>query len=129
MQSAALLELAGGHVPLGRRRWQSARLLRLWERGRVAGRGGEWVPLQLQLERALGGKVEGELLRVSILELVPQGQREQLVLFNHGERDTSAWELRAAVLESEYGRGLVYASAATRGQAIGYYMGTTTAQR
>jgi len=57
------------------------------------------------------------------LVLVPQGQREQLVLFNHGERDTSAWELRAAVLESEYGRGLVYASAATRGQAIGYYDG------
>ena len=62
-------------------------------------------------------------------KLVPQGQREQLVLFNHGERDTSAWELRAAVLESEYGRGLVYASAATRGQAIGYYDGAEVSEQ
>jgi len=34
------------------------------------------VPLQLQLEGALGGQVEGELLGVGILELVPQGQHE-----------------------------------------------------
>jgi len=50
----------------------------------------------------------------------PAGAREQLVLFNHGEEDGPAdQEVRAAILESEYGRGLYYASKVSRGREIG----------
>ena len=54
----------------------------------------------------------------------PAGAREQLVLFNHGERGGQAvQEVRAAILESEYGRGLYYASEASHGRELGYYDG------
>ena len=54
----------------------------------------------------------------------PAGAREQLVLFNHGERGgQEVQEVRAAILESEYGRGLYYASGVSRGREIGYYDG------
>ena len=46
------------------------------------------------------------------------------MLFNHaamtGETD---WEIRAAVLRSAYGRGLVYTCTAKCNQALGYYGG------
>ena len=52
------------------------------------------------------------------------GEREQLVLYNHGvEGGPADQEVRAAILESEYGRGLYYASDASRGREIGYYDG------
>ena len=42
----------------------------------------------------------------------------------HGPRGgVGDWEVRAAVLQSAYGRGLVYASKAKCGQALGYYGG------
>ena len=56
--------------------------------------------------------------------LLPAGAREQLVLFDHGERGGAPdQEVRAAVLESEYGRGLFYASSAAKGKEVGYYAG------
>ena len=48
------------------------------------------------------------------------------MLFNHGHGPRGGvgdWEVRAAVLQSAYGRGLVYASKAKCGQALGYYGG------
>ena len=57
-------------------------------------------------------------------KIVPEGEDEQLVLFNHaattGETD---WEIRAAVLRSAYGRGLVYTCTAKCNQALGHYGG------
>ena len=54
---------------------------------------------------------------------MPAGAREQLVIFDHGAKDGPAdQEIRAAILESEYGRGLYYASNVSRGREIGYYM-------
>lgn len=52
------------------------------------------------------------------------GEREQLVLFNHGKQgEAPDQEVRAAILESEYGRGLFYASNAPKGREVGYYDG------
>ena len=45
-------------------------------------------------------------------------------IINHGPRGGGGdWEVRAAVLQPAYGRGLVYASKAKCGQALGYYGG------
>ena len=61
---------------------------------------------------------------------VPAGEREQLVLFDHGERGGRAdQEVRAAILESAYGRGLYYASDASHGREIGFYDGEVVTQR
>ena len=60
---------------------------------------------------------------------VPAGEREQLVLFDHGERGGRAdQEVRAAILESAYGRGLYYASDASHGREIGFYDGEVVTQ-
>ena len=54
----------------------------------------------------------------------PTGAREQLVLFNHGQVDGEEdQEVRAVILESSYGRGLYYASAASRGREYSFYDG------
>ena len=54
----------------------------------------------------------------------PTGEREQLVLFDHGERGGRVdQEVRAVILESEYGRGLYYASEASHGRELGFYDG------
>ena len=53
----------------------------------------------------------------------------QLVLFEHGATAGDDTEVRAAVLESEYGRGLYYASMARRGSALGYYDGNIVTER
>ena len=67
------------------------------------------MPLQLQLEGALGGQVEGELLGVGILELVPQGQHEvaqmvipaDLVVILDRERHALRQEVCQAAAELE----------------------------
>ena len=51
------------------------------------------------------------------------------MLFDHGEYGVRAdQEVRAAILESEYGRGLYYASEASRGRELGYYDGVEVSQ-
>ena len=50
--------------------------------------------------------------------------------FNHGEKGGQAdQEVRAAILESEYGRGLYYASDVSRGREIGYYDGVEVTEQ
>ena len=54
----------------------------------------------------------------------PTGEREQVVLFNHGqEGGQEDQEVRAVILESQYGRGLYYASAASKGRELSFYDG------
>ena len=65
--------------------------------------------------------VEAEVV---VVECSPTGAREQLVLFNHGQVDGEEdQEVRAVILESSYGRGLYYASAASRGREYSFYDG------
>jgi len=79
----------------------------------------------LHLQDDLQVVAGAELQQAWRWELRPEGQREQLVVFRHGRADEQGQlEVRAAVLESAHGRGLVYASRAAGGQAIGYYDGT-----
>ncbi len=85
------------------------------------------------MARAGGWELDAELREVGGIGRIrerwrwsfkPAGAREQLVLFNHGERGGQAvQEVRAAILESEYGRGLYYASEASHGRELGYYDG------
>jgi hypothetical protein len=91
------------------------------------------------LARAGGWELEGELREVGGVgrikekwrwSFTPAGGKEQLVLFDHGEYGVRAdQEVRAAILESEYGRGLYYASEASRGREIGYYDGVEVSER
>ena len=54
----------------------------------------------------------------------PAGAREQMVMFDHGERGgPEDKEVRAAILESEFGRGLYYTSTVSRGREVGFYDG------
>ena len=109
-------------------------------RDRVAGRASERargraraVERMEEMARAAGLRLEGEMREVGGVgrlregwrwSFTPAGEREQLVLFNHGvEGGPADQEVRAAILESEYGRGLYYASDASRGREIGYYDG------
>ena len=87
----------------------------------------------MEMARAGGWALDEELREVGGIgrirerwrwSFAPTGAREQLVLFNHGERGGQVvQEVRAAILESEYGRGLYYASGASHGRELGYYDG------
>ena len=75
-----------------------------------------------------GGRDRADKRKVAVApgrwRFFPAGEREQLVLFDHGERGGKAdQEVRAAILESAYGRGLYYASDASHGREIGFYDG------
>ena len=104
--------------------------------GRARGREGRRAAVAEKIEemaRAGGWRLERELREVGGVgrikerwrwSFTPAGAREQLVLFYHGERDGLAdQEVRAAILESEYGRGLYYACDASHGRELGFYDG------
>ena len=84
----------------------------------------------VEMARAGGWALDEELREVGGIgkirerwrwSFTPAGAREQLVLFDHGERGGRAvQEVRAAILESEYGRGLYYASEASHRRELGY---------
>ena len=86
-----------------------------------------------------GWELDGELREVGGIGRIkerwrwsffPAGEREQLVLFDHGECGGRAdQEVRAAILESAYGRGLYYASDASHGREIGFYDGKVVTER
>ena len=69
-----------------------------------------------ELARREGRRLERDMINAGGVDrlreqwrwsLLPAGAREQLVLFDHGERGGAPdQEVRTAVLESEYGRGL-----------------------
>ena len=50
------------------------------------------------------------------------------MLFEHGAGSGDDTEVRAAVLESEYGKGLYYASAAVKGRPIAFYDGVVVSE-
>ena len=126
---------AQGRLGAGKRRrracrteegWDGARGGRAGARERVAGRIEELARREGRgLERDMRGTGGVDRMREKWRwSLLPAGAREQLVLFDHGERGGAPdQEVRAAVLESEYGRGLFYASSAAKGKEVGYYAG------
>ena len=126
---------AQGRLGAGKRRrracrteegWDGARGGRAGARERVAGRIEELARREGRgLERDMRGTGGVDRMREKWRwSLLPAGAREQLVIFDHGERGGAPdQEVRAAVLESEYGRGLFYASSAAKGKEVGYYAG------